>query len=84
MDGYKQCVLTSGSMRTVGWVETKFAREGLKVTLDEEEKLAKQQKYGNVHVWTITTVFQFELSAEALKEKQLNDRKSFASIERRK
>ncbi len=63
---YRQCELVSGNVTTIGWIEDKFAKIGLKVTLEDFD--LKQ-------IWVIKKVSSFSIQNDEMKQKEISYRK---------
>lgn len=69
-----QCRLRQGVTETVGWIEARGAREGVRVELKTDEF--------NDGDWLVVEVFEPGIDGETLREKQGFDRKGLPSLDR--
>lgn len=67
----RQGLLRQGTTLTTAWIETRGAKEGAKVTVNDKDMEG---------LWTVEKVYSPPLPADALREKQAKDRNCFASI----
>jgi hypothetical protein len=68
-----QCRLQQGATATIGWIEQRGAKLGVRVELPECGGL-----------WTVTAVYEPSFDAAALREKQRRDRKGMPTLPRRR
>lgn len=66
---FYQCRLQQGGLTTVGWIEARGARLGVRVEIPECGGL-----------WRVAAVYQPPLAADTLREKQRIDRKGMPTI----
>ena len=71
-----QCRLRQGASETIGWIEARGAKPGVRVELETDQF--------DTGTWLVAEVFPPGMDGAALREKQNIDRKGMPSLERRR